>query len=484
LNRLFFIRRHCKWTLTLTATCRSTRTSGPYGYRAKIGVIVPPTHTVNEAAWARLIPEGVTMHVTRMPLHADTTSLDGRRALYDDIRQACGELAKAGVDVIVYACTAGSMVTPIDTLTDFMLEVTGIAAVATAPSLVFAARVMWLKRIALATPYHDALNDHEVHFFADCGIETLSVLGLGIGVGGAHEYSRIARTPMATVYEHCLAVDVPAAKGLIVSCTDLATLEALPRLEAVLGKPVISSNLATLWRALRQAGVEDLHRCLGRPARRVAIPAPWSVPSSGSAMAVVLLIAPDSDAPVPTSIAPRAINAIAISAKDAHTTSSRTGFPISHQSAESMVPTLFTEPALCAKTYNERYMQIPFGHDGSFGNLCEHLFLADHARLIYEVTRKNRQYVFTRTDCRRWPGGAGKRTDAGNSRHRCDGFRAQHHCTRRSSCIYLPPPDAGHAGALWLDRRARIAGAGRTLHTAARPQGGSDCRIRHVAARR
>ncbi len=36
----------------------------PYGWRAKIGLIVPTTNTVNEAEWARMAPEGVSIHVT------------------------------------------------------------------------------------------------------------------------------------------------------------------------------------------------------------------------------------------------------------------------------------------------------------------------------------------------------------------------------------------------------------------------------------
>ena len=120
-----------------------------------------------------------------------------------------------------------------------------------------AARALGLKKVALATPYHDALNDHEVHFLAEHGIAALSVRGLGIGAGGPHEYVNIARTPPERITAHCLAADDAAADGMIISCTDFATLEALPQLEARLGKPVISSNLATLWRALRTVGVDD-----------------------------------------------------------------------------------------------------------------------------------------------------------------------------------------------------------------------------------
>ncbi len=229
----------------------------PYGFRAKLGLIVPPTNTVNEAEWARMAPEGVTVHVARMPLHSDTTSEAGRKALYADIRLASTELAKSSPDVIAYACTAGSMVTPLDTLTRYMEEVCGVPAVATAPALVLACRALGVTRVALATPYHDALNEHEVRFLAANGIEAVSVRGLGIGAGGPQEYVRIARVPKEEVFEHCRATDAPDAQAMVVSCTDFAAMEAIPRLEAALGKPVVSSNLATFWRALRAAAVED-----------------------------------------------------------------------------------------------------------------------------------------------------------------------------------------------------------------------------------
>ena len=76
-----------------------------YGTRAKLGLIVPPTNTVNEAEWHTMLPEGVTFHVTRMPLHADTTSDAGKKALFTDIEKSTSDLAQAGLSVIAYGCT-------------------------------------------------------------------------------------------------------------------------------------------------------------------------------------------------------------------------------------------------------------------------------------------------------------------------------------------------------------------------------------------
>jgi maleate isomerase/arylmalonate decarboxylase len=218
---------------------------------------VPPTNSVNEAEWARMAPEGVSVHSIRMPLHTDTDTEAGRRALHEDIARATSEIAKADLDVIAYACTAGSMVLPLDSLARFMEQHGARRAIATAPALVHACRALGLSRIALATPYHDALNAHEARFFSECGIEVMSVRGLGIGAGGPHEYVEIARVPKDKVREHCRLADRASAQALVISCTDFAAMESVVPLEAELGKPVITSNLATFWLALRQAGVQD-----------------------------------------------------------------------------------------------------------------------------------------------------------------------------------------------------------------------------------
>lgn len=213
-----------------------------------LGLIVPITNTVNEAEWRRMAPPGMEFPLVRMRLHSD------EHDLYADLDASIEELKKHQPDVVAYACTAGSLVVPLNKLTDYMQARAGVPCVATAPALVRACEFLGIRTLSLATPYHDALNRHEVAFFAKCGIETLSVRGLGIGAGGPQEYVQIARVPKETVYEHCRATDVAAAQGMVVSCTDFAALEAIPRLEAELGKPVVSSNLATFWAALRAAG--------------------------------------------------------------------------------------------------------------------------------------------------------------------------------------------------------------------------------------
>jgi len=228
-----------------------------YGRRAKIGLLVPPTNTVNETEWWAMAPAGVTIHTTRMPLHADTASAAGKRALQDDLERATSDLAQADGDVIAYGCTAGSMTTPMTDLPDFMTEVAGKPCVTTAASIVNGLNSLGVKKIALATPYHDAPNAHEKEFLAEAGIETVNIAGLGIGAGGPNESQQIAKTPAETIHNHVVSADRPEADAMLISCTDFPVLDMIAQLEDELAKPVVTSNQATFWAALRAAGIDD-----------------------------------------------------------------------------------------------------------------------------------------------------------------------------------------------------------------------------------
>jgi maleate cis-trans isomerase len=110
------------------------RPHSSYGWAAKVGLIVPPTNTVNEAEWQLMLREtrGVSMHVARMALHLDAESDAGRQALERDLRGAIDSLRAGAMDVIAYGCTAGSMVSPLDALNGFMQRRSGVPCATTA----------------------------------------------------------------------------------------------------------------------------------------------------------------------------------------------------------------------------------------------------------------------------------------------------------------------------------------------------------------
>jgi maleate cis-trans isomerase len=227
----------------------------PNGWRARIGVIVPPNNTVNETEFNRLKPEGVTYHFTRSPMHGNP-SADNYVTLLNDVDVAVSELTNAGVDLMAYGCTAGSMACPADLLIGKMEDVGKVDAISTAGSILKALKALGVTSISMATPYTDETNAHEKEFFDDHDIEVLEMAGLALNTS-PEGVKKMSRVPPAEIYAHAKSVDHPDSQAILICCTDFGSLDVVPVLENELGKPVLTSNICTFWASLRAAGVKD-----------------------------------------------------------------------------------------------------------------------------------------------------------------------------------------------------------------------------------
>lgn len=234
----------------------------PAGWRARIGTVIPVSNTTNETEFNRLKPDGVTVHFTRVALHADPAA-DDFQTMLDDVEHAAGELAAAGADVIAYGCTSGSMACPADRLIGRMEKAAGKPSLSTAGAILEALAALGVRRIAMATPYTDAVNEKERGFLERHGFEVVAIKGLGLS-GSLEKIQQISRVPPADVYRHASSVDRPDAEAVLICCTDFGTADVLQPLEDALGKPVLSSNSATFRAALRRAGINDRIEGYGR----------------------------------------------------------------------------------------------------------------------------------------------------------------------------------------------------------------------------
>ena len=232
------------------------------GWRARIGVVVPQSNTVNEAEFNRMKPAGVTFHFTRTPL-AKNAAADDFATMFRDLDHAVGDLAQCPVDLVAYGCTSGSMACPADRLIGKMEDVAKVPALSTAGAILDALAALGVRRIAMATPYTDETNAHEKHFLEEHGLEVVAMAGLGLNTS-LEGIQKISRVEPATIYAHAESVDCPEAEAILICCTDFGAIDAIGPLEEALGKPVISSNTATLWAALRATGITDPIEGYGR----------------------------------------------------------------------------------------------------------------------------------------------------------------------------------------------------------------------------
>lgn len=82
-----------------------------YGWRARVGVLLPTNNTVLEPEMASVAPEGVTFHTTRMvSSRSGHGSVEGLRNLVTNVDRAAEELSIAGVNVVAYGCLSTSFV--------------------------------------------------------------------------------------------------------------------------------------------------------------------------------------------------------------------------------------------------------------------------------------------------------------------------------------------------------------------------------------
>ena len=125
------------------------------------------------------------------------------------------------------------------------------------PPVINALKALGAKRVAVATPYHDELNEHEARFLMDNAIEVTTITGLGYGANGPDDYERIHRIPPEQVMDMALSADNSSADAVFLSCTDLPSFDQIEDIESRLSKPVITSNQATLWACLRAVGRRD-----------------------------------------------------------------------------------------------------------------------------------------------------------------------------------------------------------------------------------
>jgi maleate cis-trans isomerase len=111
-----------------------------------------------------------------------------------------------------------------------------------------------VERVALATRWHDALNQAVADYLGQAGIETV----------GAHAsaYSLAENERLSMADGMRLAVELgreafaasPEAQALILPGGLWISIHAIPVLEAEFGKPVVMNLTATLWAALHNSG--------------------------------------------------------------------------------------------------------------------------------------------------------------------------------------------------------------------------------------
>lgn len=199
-------------------------------------------------------------HIYGTDLHAVPELLD--LGSPDKLRHGAELLAGHAPAAVVWACTSGSFVYGPQGAREQVRglgEAAGVPASSTSFAFVNAARAIGVARVAVCASYPDEVAKLFVDFLAAEGIRVVSMSSAGIDTA-----AEVGTLSPERVLELAIANDHPEAQALLIPDTAMHTVEVLPRLEAALGKPVLTANQVTVWEGLRLAGYAPVSPSLGR----------------------------------------------------------------------------------------------------------------------------------------------------------------------------------------------------------------------------
>jgi maleate isomerase len=213
----------------------------------RIGVVVLATDQVSEVAFAEMLRDHpVSMVVSRVAFENPVVMANLSR-LVDDLTRATALLLPDGrIDVVAFSCTSGTVAGGVDAVARAIRAARpGVAFTTPITAAVAAFRRLGARRIAVLTPYVDEVN-HAIHgFLIAAGLEVVE-----FGSFHLRTEQEIASVPPEAIIAAGRSITGPDADALFISCTGLQGHRAIARLEALTGKPVVTSNQAQVWEAL------------------------------------------------------------------------------------------------------------------------------------------------------------------------------------------------------------------------------------------
>lgn len=241
-----------------------------YGWKGRIGLLIPHRTITMEPEFNQMAPEGVSIHAARFFLKE--TSPAALIEMEEEIYHAAPLIAGVNPDVIIVGCTSGSLIKGFgydQKLIKKITSITGCTTTTTSTAVIEALKLLKVTGVAVATPYTDEVNQREKEFIEAYGIRVTQIKGLGYSKP-VTEYPLTSK-PLSghsllhpsVAYKLAKDADTPDSDGIFISCTGFRTIEIIEALEENIGKPVVTSNQASMAMALRMMNLKEKIRGLG-----------------------------------------------------------------------------------------------------------------------------------------------------------------------------------------------------------------------------
>lgn len=229
--------------------------------KKRIGLIILATDHTSEVDFQRMVAgERIGVYATRIPYDNPVTP-ENLRAMQPSLTAGAALiLPDEPLDVVMYSCTSASVVIGDAEIETAVKAAKPTAAVVTpTAAAVSGLRAFGAKRISVLTPYTLATSRSMADYFEGLGFDIARFACLGLT--DDREMARISPDEIVAFAKEATA---PDSDALFISCTAVRAAGVAARIEAAIGKPVVTSNLATAWACLRLCGDDTARPERGR----------------------------------------------------------------------------------------------------------------------------------------------------------------------------------------------------------------------------
>ena len=235
-----------------------------FGWRGRVGLIMPATQTVTEPLYYSVAPPGVSFHTSRLAVNGSGPAAIAETE--DQLERAVVELKQARVQCIAHLCVTAGLIRGLDGERRFCQDIEaryGIPVVSALLSAIDALNCFKIKKIVVTGPYSEEHNRLERRLFRNNGFEVLGIHGLGITDG-----FQFGQIPPSEILEFSRRNWDPAADGLFVACAAFNAMPIVEQMENEFKAPVVTAHSAVLWQVLTMLGIEEPLDGYGRLLRR------------------------------------------------------------------------------------------------------------------------------------------------------------------------------------------------------------------------
>ena len=179
----------------------------------------------------------------------------------DDLESVTNKiLPNEKINTVAYGCTSGTIAIGENNVKEKILSAKpGCYVTTPVTSAMKAFQQMNIKKIALFTPYPDAVNKTILEYFTKKNIEVSSFASLNLNLD-----SEFANVDPNYILEISKKLEIKDADALFFSCTALPVLDILDKLEEKLQIFVLSSNQTLIWDSIRSTGYKSPIRGYGK----------------------------------------------------------------------------------------------------------------------------------------------------------------------------------------------------------------------------